>query len=227
MLRAGGFVLSGLCVLGLACGGQTALPTGGAGGSGAAGVTVVEGAAGLSGSGGDIATGAGGSSSKCCAPPATGAGGAPASEGLTSAEGAACAAVGGDQITFKNTADAQASLVGVWVLCRGGGLTQATEQTDQAGIELDADMTWHLLRRVTGTLVRADGFGASGPYTFPQPQDLDFGSAPRVDLFFGLDFSFYEASILDSPRKMAWTAITGMPSTSLPTIYAREPGAAN
>jgi hypothetical protein len=237
-MRAKDVLWLSLSVSTLACGGQTALPTGATTGSGAAGATVIEGDGGASGTGGATATGTGGATTTTGAGGAaattgaggattTGAGGAAVPVGLTRVEGVACSADGGNEIGFKNTADAQARLVGVWVLCRGAGLTQATEQPNQAGIEFGADMSWHLMRRVNGALVRANGFQASGTYTFPQPQDLDFGSSMRVDLFFGLDFSFYEATILDSPRKMAWSPVAGTPSTSPATIYAPEPGAQN
>ena len=213
----------------LACGGQTALPTGTTTGSGAAGgAIIIDGDGGAAGTGGATATGTGGAATGTGgAITTTGAGGAAVPAGLTRAEGVTCSADGGNEIGFKNTVDAQARLVGVWVLCRGAGLTQATEQPNQAGIEFGSDMSWHLMRRVNGALVRADGFQASGIYTFPQRQDLDFGSSMRVDLFFGLDFSFYEATILDSPPKMAWSPVTGTPSASPATIYAREPGTQN
>jgi len=123
---------------------------------------------------------------------------------LPSDVAALCNAPGGNELTFQDRADAQVHLIGRWILCRPPGLTWATEQADQGGIELGEDMSWHILRWVGGALTRADGFQASGTYRFNAPQHLDFGPATDAILFFGLDNSFVSATLLDSPPKMLW-----------------------
>jgi hypothetical protein len=145
-----------------------------------------------------------------------GTGGADWQATLPPAAAALCAATGGNEITFQDEADAQAHLIGSWILCRPPGLSWATEQPDQHGIELDADMSWHILHWVGDTLMPTDGFQASGSYRFQPPQHLDYGPAMDAMLFFGLDYSFVTATMLDSPRKMLW---------SNGALYAREPDA--
>ena len=115
-----------------------------------------------------------------------------------------CNASGGNEITFQDVADAHAHLIGSWILCRAPGLSWATEQPDQGGIELGVDLTWHILRWAGGALTRSDGFQASGTYRFNMPQNLMFMPANSVTLFFGLDYSFVDATMLDSPQKMRW-----------------------
>jgi hypothetical protein len=147
-----------------------------------------------------VETGAGGSSG-------TGAGGNGGAGGTTTPPdwaAALCNASGGNELTFQDVAHAQAHLVGSWILCRQPGLSWATEQPDQGGIELGPDMAWRLLRWVGGALTRADGFQASGTYRFNAPQDLMFMPANAVTLFFGLDYSFVDATMLDVPQKMRW-----------------------
>jgi hypothetical protein len=115
-----------------------------------------------------------------------------------------CNLQSGNEITFKDRADAQAHLVGRWILCRPPGLYWAGQQTDQAGIDLDEDMSWHLLHMVGGTLTRADGFQSNGTYRFNAPQDLDYMPANTATLFFGIDYSFVTATMLDGLAKMLW-----------------------
>jgi hypothetical protein len=135
---------------------------------------------------------------------AGGAGGGGSPPGLPAEVAALCNAAGGHEITFQDKADAQAHLVGRWILCRTPGLTWATEQPDQGGIELDADMTWHMLHWVGGTLTAADGFQASNSYSFSRPEPLDYAPDMTAFLFFGIDYSFVKATMLDSPSKMRW-----------------------
>jgi hypothetical protein len=118
---------------------------------------------------------------------------------------ALCAATGGTEMTFANTNDARRFLGGRWILCSGPGLSWADAQRDQAGIDLGADMSWHLLRGTDEAVARADGFQAAGMYRFQPPQDLDFAPARDALLFFGIDYSFVTLTMLDSPRKMHWS----------------------
>jgi hypothetical protein len=147
----------------------------------------------LNGSGQGAKGGAGGAAGDMWPPP-----------GLPSDVAALCNAPDGNELTFQDRADAQVHLIGRWILCRPPGLTWATEQADQGGIELGADMSWHILRWVDGALTRADGFQAMGTYRFNAPQDLDFGPATNAMLFFGLDYSFVTATLLDSSPRMRW-----------------------
>jgi hypothetical protein len=132
---------------------------------------------------------------------------------------AACAATGGQEITFASLGDAQMYLTGRWVLCGGPGLSFATEQPKQAGVELTADRGWTILRADGQGLAPADGFQASGSYIFGQPQHLMLGPSKQATLFFGLDWSFAEVTMLDSPRKMR--VKFSEPLDDAPSIYAR------
>ena len=91
----------------------------------------------LSGSDQDAKGGTGGAAGAMGSPPV-----------LPSDVAALCDAPGGNELTFQDRADAQVHLIGRWILCCPPGLTWATEQADQGGIELGADMSWHILRWV-------------------------------------------------------------------------------
>jgi hypothetical protein len=130
---------------------------------------------------------------------------------------AGCNATGGAEITFANEGDALSRLAGSWLLCSGPGLAFATEQSAQAGVELGGDKGWHVLRAAGQELSRSDGFQASGAFIFPQPQDLMIGPSGTATLFFGVDWSFAEVTMLDSPRKMR--VKFSAPLDQTPSIY--------
>jgi hypothetical protein len=124
------------------------------------------------------------------------------------------------QTTFADTTDAQLQFAGRWVLCSGPGLVFATEQHEQAGLELSPDMQWYVLRRDAATLLRADGFQSSGSYRFQPPQDLDNGPSMQALLFFGVDYSFATISMLQAPKKIRVQFQAPLDQT--PSIYAFE-----
>jgi hypothetical protein len=118
---------------------------------------------------------------------------------------ALCDASGGSELTFADEDDATEKLAGRWVLCSGPGLPMATEQPDQAGIELTTDLRWSLLVPSDSGLVPASGFQASDSFRFQPPQELMLGPATTALLFMGIDYSFATVSMLDSPRKTRWS----------------------
>jgi hypothetical protein len=92
---------------------------------------------------------------------------------------------------------------------------------DQAGVEIGADMQWYVLRRdADGTLARAAGFQASGPWRFQPPQDLDYGPSMQALLFFGVDYSFANLTMLDAPKKLRVQFLSPLDTTA--SIYAFE-----
>ena len=133
-----------------------------------------------------------------------GAGGGGPPPGLPGDVAARCDAPAGNPITFQDRADAQSHFVGRWILCRRPGLGWATQQTDQGGIEIRADMSWQLLHWASGSLTTAQGTDASGAWRFNVPMMLDTAPSTSAILFFGLDYSFIYVMVLDSPRKMVW-----------------------
>jgi hypothetical protein len=106
------------------------------------------------------------------------------------------------------------------MLCTGPGLVFATEQKDQAGVEIGADMQWYVLRRDAGALSRAAGFQASGAWRFQPPQDLDIGPSMQALLFFGADYSFANVTMLDAPKKLRVQFQSPLDATA--SIYAFE-----
>jgi hypothetical protein len=68
-------------------------------------------------------------------------------------------------------------------------------------------------------LTRATGFQANGTWRFNQPQDLMYQPSMTATLFFGVDYSFANITMLDSPRKMMIQFSS--PLNTQPSIYAR------
>ena len=132
-----------------------------------------------------------------------GAGGGGPPPGLPGDVAARCDAPGGNPITFQDRADAQSHFVGRWILCRRPGLGWATQQTDQGGIEIRADMSWQLLHWVSGTLTTAQGTDASGAWRFQPPMMLDTAPSTAPSCSSG-STTASSVTVLDSPRKMLW-----------------------